>query len=260
MSRDEFMRQLEQLLEDVAEEEKKEALSFYRSYFEDAGVENEERILKELESPEKVAATIRAGTGMDGAAGTGEYTERGFEDHRFDKKQPVDIRKNTKEQQSENQSSQDDTRTGNTCDFGDSKKSGYGTGSSGSGDGRSTYGGRSVTEILLIVAIAIVTSPIWIGILGGAAGTVFGLAVAVVCIAGSFYIAGGVLVGIGIGQIITGSMAIGFAMTGTGLLVLAAAILATILCVWVCRKVIPWVCRLVGNLWNSIFSGRERRA
>lgn len=93
MSRDEFMRQLEQLLEDVAEEEKKEALSFYRSYFEDAGVENEERILKELESPEKVAATIRAGTGMDGAAGTGEYTERGFEDHRFDKKQPVDIRK-----------------------------------------------------------------------------------------------------------------------------------------------------------------------
>ena len=61
MSRDEFMRQLEQLLEDVAEEEKKEALSFYRSYFEDAGVENEERILKELESPEKVAATIRAG-------------------------------------------------------------------------------------------------------------------------------------------------------------------------------------------------------
>ena len=62
MSRDEFMRQLEQLLEDVAEEEKKEALSFYRSYFEDAGVENEERILKELESPEKVAATIRAGS------------------------------------------------------------------------------------------------------------------------------------------------------------------------------------------------------
>ncbi len=37
MSRNEFMMQLEWLLEDVAEEEKKEALSYYRSYFEDAG-------------------------------------------------------------------------------------------------------------------------------------------------------------------------------------------------------------------------------
>ena len=81
-----------------------------------------------------------------------------------------------------------------------------------------------------------------------------------VCIAGSFYIAGGALVGVGIGQIITGSMAIGFAMTGVGLLLLAVAILATVLCVWVCGKVIPWLCRLVGNVWNRIFSGRERRA
>ena len=63
MSRNEFMMQLEWLLEDVAEEEKKEALSYYRSYFEDAGVENEVRILKELESPEKVAATIKADLG-----------------------------------------------------------------------------------------------------------------------------------------------------------------------------------------------------
>ena len=60
MSREEFMKQLETLLSDVPEEEKREALEYYRGYFEDAGEENEERILKELESPEKVAATIRA--------------------------------------------------------------------------------------------------------------------------------------------------------------------------------------------------------
>ena len=65
MSREEFMRQLEALLTDISEEEKREALSYYRSYFEDAGEENEERILKELESPQKVAATIKADLGME---------------------------------------------------------------------------------------------------------------------------------------------------------------------------------------------------
>ena len=37
MSREEFMKQLENLLSDVSEEEKREALEYYRCYFEDAG-------------------------------------------------------------------------------------------------------------------------------------------------------------------------------------------------------------------------------
>ena len=60
MNRQEFMRRLEQLLEGIPEEEKREAIAYYTSYFEDAGEENEEKIIRELESPEKVAATIRA--------------------------------------------------------------------------------------------------------------------------------------------------------------------------------------------------------
>lgn len=64
MNKEEFMRQLENLLSDISEEEKKEALEYYRGYFEDAGAENEERILRELESPEKVAQTIKADLGM----------------------------------------------------------------------------------------------------------------------------------------------------------------------------------------------------
>ena len=60
MNRQEFMRRLEQLLEGIPEEEKREAIAYYTSYFEDAGEENEEKIIRELESPEKVAATIWA--------------------------------------------------------------------------------------------------------------------------------------------------------------------------------------------------------
>ena len=52
MKREEFLKQLEQLLDGISEEEKADALAFYRSYFEDAGEENEESVIAELESPE----------------------------------------------------------------------------------------------------------------------------------------------------------------------------------------------------------------
>ena len=50
MKREEFLKQLEQLLDGISEEEKADALAFYRSYFEDAGEENEESVIAELES------------------------------------------------------------------------------------------------------------------------------------------------------------------------------------------------------------------
>ncbi len=297
MSREEFMRQLEMLLTDVSEEEKREALSYYQSYFEDAGVENEERILKELETPQKVAATIKADLNMEKITETGEYTEQGFKDSRFGDKQEVEVRTGTFEQTEENASSyekntackenftydsqpvyennsssyENNNAYGNNNAYENSSSyennNAYGNNnayenSSSYGyhsqyESRSTYSGNQTLKIILIIAIAILTSPVWLGALGGIAGIIFGIAVTVICLAGSFYIAGGVMFGVGIGQIATGSLAVGFALTGTGLLVLALAILATILCVWVCGKVIPWICSFIGRLWKSIFSGKE---
>ena len=67
MSRIEFIAELERLLQDVSAEERQEAVQYYRDYFEDAGIANEQHIIEELESPKKVAATIKAGLkGGDG--------------------------------------------------------------------------------------------------------------------------------------------------------------------------------------------------
>lgn len=59
MSRQEFMERLNRLLSDIPANERQEALNYYENYFEDAGPENEAKIIKELESPEKVAASIK---------------------------------------------------------------------------------------------------------------------------------------------------------------------------------------------------------
>ena len=75
MNKEEFLKRLEQLLSDISEEERADALAFYRSYFEDAGIGNEASILEELESPEKVAEVIKKDLGV---SETAEAVEEAF--------------------------------------------------------------------------------------------------------------------------------------------------------------------------------------
>ena len=214
MSREEFMKQLETLLSDVPEEEKREALEYYRGYFEDAGEENEERILKELESPEKVAQTIKADLGME----------------------------------KDNSESNSDK-----AEFATQKEAGKQENNDKSG------------RILLIVILAVITSPIWVGavggLLGGAlglAGGVLGVAIVAIAVAGALYITGAALIGIGISQLVVGGIATGTAMLGAGFLVLALAVLATIGCVWLYGRFIPWLVRGCVTLCKRAFSGKGR--
>lgn len=59
MNKEQFMRELDRLLQGIPESERKEALSYYEEYFEDAGVENEQQVLSELGTPDKIAENIR---------------------------------------------------------------------------------------------------------------------------------------------------------------------------------------------------------
>ena len=82
MRRAEFMKELEYLLQDIPDEEKEEALAYYRDYLEEAGDENEEQVIREFGSPERVAAIIRSD--LDGnLENGGEFTESGYQDERF---------------------------------------------------------------------------------------------------------------------------------------------------------------------------------
>lgn len=61
MDRKKFMKELEYLLQDISDEERQEALSFYADYFDEAGVENEQKVIDELGDPSGVAAIIKDG-------------------------------------------------------------------------------------------------------------------------------------------------------------------------------------------------------
>ena len=58
MSKEEFMKELEYLLSDIPEEEKRDGLEYYRDYLEEAG-DSAEQAIEEFGSPERIAAIIR---------------------------------------------------------------------------------------------------------------------------------------------------------------------------------------------------------
>lgn len=86
MNRNEFMEKLERLLTGIPVDEREAALQYYTDYFEDAGEEHEAEVISELGSPEKVAATIKADL-KGGSSENGEFTESGYSDSRFEKKE-----------------------------------------------------------------------------------------------------------------------------------------------------------------------------
>lgn len=65
MNRQEFMRQLEYLLSGIPASEREDALAYYNNYFDEAGVENEAKVIEELGSPEAVAKIILADVYQD---------------------------------------------------------------------------------------------------------------------------------------------------------------------------------------------------
>ncbi len=140
MSYEQFMRELDSLLVGVPAEEREEALQYYSDYFADAGKENEEEVLRELGGPKKVAALIKAG--LKGGMDSGEFTERGYMDEQFVKKDGLVRREAKAEKKDEepyfNRSQQE------YC-FNGSQSTAYGNGANGASYNSSnyTYGNES---------------------------------------------------------------------------------------------------------------------
>lgn len=71
-----FLDELHRLLSDLPPEERNQAIKYYEDYFEDAGPENEQAILKEIGSPQELANQIKATTQDDIEYGQGSSFHR----------------------------------------------------------------------------------------------------------------------------------------------------------------------------------------
>lgn len=234
MNKAEFMGELERLLQNIPDNEREEALNYYEEYFNDAGEENEQKVLAELESPKKVADNIK-----DGLRANMDARDTGSGHSAW---------------QSGSAYQNGTSYQGSTIYQGNNF---YQSGSSAAP--AKDKEGLPTWAIVLIVLGCILLSPAILG----AAGTLLGVLAAIFfgffgLILGFGGAGIGLLVG-GIALVVSGLFCIaalpfaGMTICGVGLFLVALGILSIMFTVWLCGYAIPAICRGIKWLWNKIF-------
>lgn len=221
MNKEEFLRQLEALLSGISEEERADAMAFYRSYFEDAGVENEASILEELGSPQKVADSIMKNLGIEG----GYYNTFANRDTEYYKNVNDTI-----------------NHLGNAPEKDNS-------GMKALGIVALIFTSPLWLSLLMVVVFVLIALVM----------AIFAVAIAVVAVMVSLVIVGFVLMGAGFATMFGGSPAVGIGLLGGGLIVLALGLLAVVLVVWVFGVFVPWAVKGIVKLCKKPFEKRKER-
>lgn len=216
MNRIEFMEALSRLLQDIPEEDRIDALKYYNDYFDDAGSENEKNVIEELESPEKVAAKIKADRDEQEEEKKESYTESHMEDDR----------KNAYQDNGE-------------YIYNETKENKPWT--------------NKWLKVILIAAIILVGCPIIIPVAIGLLAAVVGILVAAFALFAAIVIgfAAVVMVGVvlavaGIGSLFT-DVGVGLAVFGAGMIIIAIGAIGTVAGIRLCTIVFPGMIR--GIVW-----------
>ncbi len=276
MNRAEFMSRLTALLQDVPPAEREEAITYYNEYFDDAGVGNEAGVIASLGSPEELARSIKAGL-SDGGNG-GEFTESGF--HGYEQRVKNQIM-STDQRQGDAQTDGTGSAYGAQAGGADSAYGrqtnagnaygGYGQQTAGVGNAYGGYGQQTAGQgrpqkkpmtggqIALIILLAVLLSPVWIGVLGGLFGGGMGILAGMLGVFVAFLVVGVVLTVVGIALVVAGFVAMigaplgGLCLVGGGLIMVAVGLVFVWLMVLVVGKAIPWLFRGCVNLCRKLF-------
>jgi len=267
MGRVEFISELNMLLMDLPEEERVSAIQYYDDYFADAGKEEEEKVIQELGSPEKAAASIKADY-----YGT-EFHEEEFNDKKYPEKYGPRRDSKTEQEGSANQNryawekqNAQYQQTGYQGYGGEQSQTEYQYEYDARQNGNRTGGTwqqnndqyqpvqkkpwtNKWVKLILIGLIAICLVPTAGGLLLGVLGTVFGVACAVAASCAGLVVAAMAIAIAGIGVIIFGmTLVVSFAPTalvviGAGLILLALGLATTAGTVKLCTIVYPAMVR-----------------
>ncbi len=106
----------------------------------------------------------------------------------------------------------------------------------------------------LALILAVVTFPLWIGVVAAIGGTVIGLAASIIASGIGFAVAGFSLL---ITAYSVGGFSGGLLLTGIGFLLFALTILTLILFVVFCGELIPWLVKSIFKIGNKIVEEKE---
>ena len=277
MNRAAFMQQLESLLQNISVAERQEALQYYNDYFDDAGVENEEEVIENLGSPASIAENIindLNGTDASGwqqtkanpraVAQYGEVDASGFQGashQQWNAQNAQGAYAGT-----QGTSYQQGAYAGAQGQYAGAQ--GAYTGAQNGAQFQGAQAQNTYTEpkqglsggmIALIVVLAVLTCPIWIGLVLGLFGLIIGLFAGVFGITVGF---GGATLGLfvaALALIVVGIMCIpiaplaGVALFGGALICAAVGILFLMLTVAMGGIVVPAICKGIAWICCKLF-------
>lgn len=237
MNRKKFIEELAFLLQDIEDAEREEAMQYYEDYFDEAGPENEQQVINDLGSPERVAAIIKAG--LDNQFDQDiEYSEKGMDNSNYKQSREIIDAKII----SEEETSADDNN-----DYQNNKRH------------KNNFRGNSdrnrILLIFIIIGAVFLALPVGGGILGlglGFFGAVFGLGVGILC-GGAACLIGAIVCFVKAFMIIA-------AYPGAGLITMAAGcalIALAFVFFWLAKgliKIIPAVIRGIVDFCQNIFN------
>ena len=231
MSRIEFMSELRALLSGLSVEEREEALQYYNDYFDDAGIDNEQAVIKELGSPTKLAATIKAGL-LGANEEESEYRETGYTDTRFESRD-MPSRK------------------------GEVGKDGYNY------NGEKKPWSNGVVKAILIILIIIIGIPVIIPLVASVLVAILSVFVGVGAVFIGLFVAGAalaisgcVMFFVGIAQLFY-SVPVALGLIGAGLLLTVVGTLLAVFMGWLLVKLTPPVFRWFVDLCRKPFQKRK---
>lgn len=238
MNREEFMRQLESLLQDLPGTEREKAIQYYNEYFEDAGPENEKSVIEALGNPARVAGNVKKTIFGNG------YEQNPYMPDDVDYMEIIPYSADpgagdaTQEQsawKSENLNSAAQTQT-----VTEQKKDGMSTG-----------------MIILIILLCILASPVILGVASAGIGTAAGLIAGWFGLIIGFGITAVVLLLVLIGLVIAGMISlfhnpfVGMGLIGAGLICGGVGLLFLMLTVAMAGIATPAICHWIGSLFQK---------
>lgn len=276
MDKYDFIKRLDNALSPLSETERESALRYYKELFEDA--ENESELIEHLGSPEKIAENIIRESGM--------IKNRDKESENFKNTSDSDIPEWKKIL---NKITQDKVLLIITAIFlivlitsleefiiplsiigaivavvfilknnGGKKKSSSDEENFSIPENKGfCEKSRDGKELLLIILLIILTSPIWIGLLAGLFGILVGLIATVFALAFVFGAVGIALFLSGCSVLFSPAFAVGILLIGTGLIFTGLLIVAFIPLCGLVLKLCKWLFTGSVSLMRSVFYKRE---
>ena len=227
MSRTEFMRQLESLLQNISATEREEALQYYNEYFNDAGPENEQNVIEALGNPAKVAENIKKDIFGNG------YGENGYQRISADNRAMITYPADSRTEENPGQ--------GNPAPSASSEQKKE----------------MSTGMIVLIVILCIFASPLILGAASAAIGVAAGVIAAWFGLIIGFGATAAALLLVLIALVVTGIISmfthpfVGMGLIGAGLICGGVGLLFLMLTVAMAGIATPAICRGIVGLFQK---------